>query len=99
MAAGLYLGLRNRWPGRPTLIMDHERLVYSRFGRERALRWDEVERIGDGRYLAQEMMFVPVSGGKPIVVSSQMVTADGEYFLGLIEEYWTPPKKRRKRSR
>ena len=49
--------------------------------------------------LTNRMLFVPASGAKPIVMHSNMVSADGRRWDMLIESYWQPPGKGRRRER
>ena len=94
---GIYLWFRQRIPGDPTLRIDAAGMIYARGDRERGLKWTEVAEILVD-FTLDRMLFVPTSGGKPIVMHRNMVSADGRRWDMLIETYWQPPVKRRHRE-
>ena len=91
IAGGIWLWFRQRFPGDPTLRVDAEGMSYVRSGRERALKWTEIEAI-QADFTLDRMLFVPKSGAKPIAMRLDMVSADGRHWAMLIENYWRSPK-------
>ena len=98
VGAGLFLALHHKAPGRPVLMVDSEGLRAIRHGRERRMAWRDVGSM-PADFTRDTLSFVPLDGGKPIVVRFDLVSEDGEPFAGLIEEYWDPPKPAGKRKR
>lgn len=92
IAGGIWLRLRDRFPGDPTLKVDAEGMSYRRGGREQRLKWTEVAAIR-ADFTLDRMLFIPTSGQKPIAMRHNMVTADGQAWAMLIEEYWQPPEE------
>jgi hypothetical protein len=95
IAGGIWLWFRGRFPGDPTLRVDTKGMSYVRSGRERGFKWSEIAAI-QADFTLDRMLFVPKSGGKPIVMRINMVSADGRYWAGLIENYWRAPKEPRR---
>jgi hypothetical protein len=91
---GIWLWFRQRFPGDPRLRVDAFGMSYVRGERERALRWSQVEAILVD-FTLDRMLFVPTSGEKPIVMHRNMVSADGQEWAMLIENYWQPHLTRR----
>ncbi len=93
VGAGLFLALHDKVPGQPTLMVDAEGLRAVRHGRERRMAWREVGAIVPD-FTRDTLSFVPLDGGRPIVVRIDVVSGDGEPFVMLIEEYWEAPEER-----
>jgi hypothetical protein len=91
VAGGCWLLLRLRFPGSPRLRVDGEGMSYTRSGRARGLRWNDVVAIFVD-HTRSEMRFIPGAGGAPIVMHRDMVASDGQRFDMLIEDYWQPPE-------
>ena len=98
VVGGLWLRLRHRFPGDPTLRVNREGMSYVRGGRERGFKWTDIAAIRVDSTL-NEMRFIPASGERPIVMHNHMVAEDGRPFAMLIEDYWQPPKARRTQAR
>jgi len=97
IAGGIWLRLRYRFPGDPTLRVDGEGMSYVRGGREQALKWSEIAAIHSD-FTLNPMLFVPTSGQKRIAMHHDMIAADGRSWVLLIEDYWRPPKDKGRRS-
>jgi hypothetical protein len=94
IAGGTWLWFRQRFPGDPRLRVDAKGMSYIRSGRERGFKWSEIAAI-QADFTLDRMLFVPKSGEKPIAMRINMVSADGRHWVGLIENYWRPPKSGR----
>ena len=90
LAAWLWLLLRNRFPGSPTLTADSRCLTYRRGRREERAEWSDIVAV-HADYVKKEMLFLRRAPERPIVVHRDMVAADGTRLDVAFEDYWTPP--------
>lgn len=95
MLAASWLHYRLRIIGSPTVEMDHRGLRYRRGTSEEGAAWRDISEI-QWDFYRNEIRFVRSDGRPPIRTHRQLVTADGESFDMLIEEYWTPPRGSRR---
>ena len=94
MLAASWLYYRIRVFGAPTLDVDRSGLRYRIGRREVTADWTEIENVGWDFY-RDEILFYRRAGRRPIRVSIDMTTRDGERFDMVLEDYWNPPKGRR----
>ena len=94
VACGAWLTFHLRWPGRPVLRIGADGLSAERGGRTRVLRWEEVAEVQVLHQLT-EMRFVPVDGGRPILVHRDMITRDGRRLDAVIDPYLRRGRVRR----
>ena len=92
--AASWLNYRLRIFGSPTIDMDSKGLAWRSGKREESATWREISEI-QWDWIRNEIRFVRSDGQPPIRTHRQLVTADGEWFDMLIEEYWNPPKRKR----
>jgi hypothetical protein len=94
MLGASWLHYRIRVFGSPTLDVDSSGLRYRIGRRDVAAKWTEIENVGWDFY-RDEILFYRRGGERPIRVSIDMTTRDGERFDNLVEDYWNPPTGRR----
>lgn len=92
--ASSWLGYRLRIFGSPTIEMDSKGLRYRCGGRAQTASWREISEI-QWDFIRNEIRFMRKDGQKPIRTHRSLVTAEGEWFDMLIEEYWRPPRVRK----
>lgn len=95
MLAATWVYYRIRVVGSPTLDVDSRGLRYRVGRREIAAPWTDIENVGWDFY-RDEILFYRRGGQRPIRVSIDMTTRDGERFDMLVEDYWKPPAERRR---
>ena len=72
--------------------MDSKGLVWRSGKRQESARWRDIAAI-QWDFIRKEIRFMRKDGLPPIRTHNHLVTADGEWFDMLIEEYWNPPKR------
>lgn len=95
MLAATWVYYRMRVVGSPTLDVDSRGLRYRVGRREIAAPWTDIENVG-WDFFRDEILFYRRGGQRPIRVSIDMTTRDGERFDMLVEDYWKPPAERRR---
>lgn len=90
LAGGTWLYYRLRVFGSPTLSVDRKGFRYSCGSREVSAAWSEIANVG-WNFDRDEIRFIRKDGGRPVIISIDMTTAEGERFDNLVEDYWKPP--------